>query len=277
MRSILLYACCALALLSTACSEDGLRRAFSFELLVEDLSGDPVEGLRVQLHVPINDVSIKGAAKRAKTMIGFAVPRAVYGEVNVLDLDGEILRHMFAGDLPAGEHQLAFDGLTDSSVVLLGTVPFVVEAIFSESEQGSEVWRAESACVLYTGADLNQQVVLGLTDADGRLEVADTDQFPFLDALPIFEGRDETGQDTGEFTLSTNVEIWLLDDASGGRQVEVIDIGPGRNKLEVVWDPVIRAPREEAAATAHFATSVDLPSGPPVRYRLDVCVPNPFN
>jgi len=276
MRRFLLCCCCTFATLWTACSDGNLRGSFSLDLLVEDLNGDPVEGLRVQLHVPVNDVSIKTGAKRASTTIRFATPRQVHGELNVLDLDGEILRRLFAGDLQAGEHVVQFDGKTDSSDVLVGTVPFLVEAIFRENAGSSEVWRGESACVLYTGMDLDQQALLGLTDADGRLQIEDSDPFPFLSELPIFEGRDETGADTGVFSLSSNVELWLIEESSGNRQVEIVDIGPRSNDVEIVWDPIVRAPRETEAAATRVDFAMDASGGPPV-FRLDVCIPNPFN
>jgi hypothetical protein len=277
MRSLLFLVLCATAFGLVACGDGNLGRAFSVDIQVEDIGGDPVEGLRVQLHIPIDGISIKAAEKRAKTVIEFSVPRQVYGELTILTVDGEIIRDLFAGDLPAGFHIVSFDGKDNEGAELFGTVPFLVEAVFYESAEGREVWRDTNACVLYTALDAGRQTVLGWTDEEGKLEIDEGAEFPFLGELPTFESHDEEGQPQGEFTLSSNVELRFIDESDGSYQVVIADITAFKNIVDVVWNPTVPSSErlEEPSSPSRQKGVPEVPG--PAIFALDVCTPNPFN
>lgn len=282
-RLVLLVASLAILMPLSACFDGGGPSTDNFVLqfTVQDTDGRPVPGLEARLHVPIPEIwDILGA--KPAVSLQFCVPVQAAVSLVIYDLDGAQVRTLVDGELPAGMHQVVFDGKDDAGNRLLGTVVLQGHLVIREPGGGATLHENWVHPVLYTSLDHDQAPVLGTTNAKGFLRTLDRRLFPYLrDDLPPLVLRDEEANDRGLFTISDEVQIFLIDPQTGERQTFQVSAPAGYNDHVLVWDP---APVEPPPAAAPAPAGVPLPpatddiKAPPLECTGQiVCYPNPFN
>jgi hypothetical protein len=96
--------------------------------------------------------------------------------------------------------------------------------------------------------------------------------------LPLLEGYDESGESTGEFTVSDTVEVTLRDPETLEVQRYELAVGPGQNRFSLVWDPGPPAVGPSAGASPVGVRSAKGPDPPgEAEFELLPNTPNPFN
>ncbi len=147
---------------------------FSVNLTVTDPAGDPVSGLEAKLHVLLPPQIMPNAAK-VQVKIPFSVPVTAAVSLIVYDMDGNIVNSLIDQIIPAGENYVVL-AKDEEGNPLIGTHLYRCEMV--ATVEGVEQFRAETFVTLYTGVDIDQRPVLGLTDARGQLTYNKRTEFP---------------------------------------------------------------------------------------------------
>lgn len=276
----LLLPCLVLmALAFAACTDkstDPGDTSFALNLLIRDPANNPVPGIEAKLHVPIPGFPV--AAAKSATDVEFVIAEEAHVVLDVYDLDGRLARGVLDNDLPAGVHRLRVAGGQDEDF-LLGSRIYRYEMVASVG--GTETFRDSKYMSVYTSIDIEQQPVLGVSDANGRIKFTDKTHFPFLYGLGPQPMTDENGDDAGTFEFGDVVIIRLYDPGSGLRMNHEVRIDGGRNVKTLVWDiekafAVVGAASATPVASAR-ASMTATAFVPPLEYQLKQNSPNPFN
>ena len=156
---------------------------------------------------------------RTLSLIRFQVSEAGPVRVVLLDVAGSERQVVVDGDLSAGLHQVPID----LSEELAGVYRVAVEADGARAE--AYVLKTDA---IAEGAQLGLAVLLGTTDAEGRVVVTDSTRFPALYDIPrAFPAIDEQGSVLGEFAVDRAIGLVLQDAGgrAGGQTVALLDGG----------------------------------------------------
>ncbi len=270
--SRLLFLWVALILVA-GCSEtsDPKELPFLLSLKVVDAVGNPVPDLEARLHVQAPG-SLPGPAKPL-SRVRFAVPATSDVTVTAYDLEGGLVKRLFAGVALAGLHEVVL-ATDEQGQPLIGTRVYRCEMVASVA--GAEVFRDSLYMTLYASIDFNQRPVLGVTDSGGQLSFTDRTEFPFLYDLGPQPLVSEDGEQRGTFEFSNTVIITLVDPDTGLRLDREVVVGAGRNRATLVWDPAL-ADSAGAPAPASNSGSRGQPPADVTDYSLGPSIPNPFN
>jgi len=277
MRKLILSAIPILLTLA-ACSDDDKvgpkDEPFSLDIEVVDDTGAPMEGVVVQLHAPIDGFEQKlHAQKKAKTDIPLQLPNQSQVRLEASLLDGESLRVLYEGALPAGLHRFTWDGTRTDGESLLGThtIAFrvMVEADGSDFEE-------TTYGVLHTSLDVDTQPVLGRTDGDGKLGVRDRTQFPTLLDQPDLISVDEQGNQGEPIVFASTVQIVLRDADGSNVQITEFAVEDGANELRIVRSRGTAAVEAPSSSPATSGIAADTPTIP-ASFSLGPVYPSPFN
>jgi len=170
------------------------------------------------------------------TRIKIVNPRECLAEIRLYDLDDALFDVVFDAVSGPGPHLYAYT--PQSGELLAGTR--VLRCEFSaRSVVGDTLLFQDSIYVVAYNCDA-EGAVLGLTDANGVLELADRLQFPCLYALPsmVFTTADDP-QPAATFAVSDTFVVVLSDPVSapGYSQTHEVVVGSGSNSFDLVWDP----------------------------------------
>lgn len=271
-----------------ACDDDDGTRpgsdAFDLEVTVLGPDDQPVEGLEVRLHVPIPgfDPFKSALAKRASTTLRLTAPKEARHTIEIYDLEGELVRILYDGLRPAGQHSFVFDGHDDKGNELLGTHVLDFRFTARDAATDSVLFEAQHWGTLHTGIDIARTHLLGVTDARGKVRVDDRSLFPGLYELPDMEYLDESGQVSGTFGFDMEADLILHVPGSVNYTSTTHTLEDGPNDIALSFTPPAPAEGSTGGETASadprgaVAASKDAP-GVPLEWQFYPNYPNPFN
>ncbi|MBK6735768.1 MAG: hypothetical protein IPG61_17155 [bacterium] len=267
-----------MAVAFTACTDkstDPGVTPFALNLLIRDPANNPVPGIEAKLHVPIPGFPV--AAAKSVTDVEFIIPEEAHVVLDIYDLEGRLARSVLDNDLPAGAHGIIVAGNLDEDF-LMGSRIYRYEMVASVG--GTETFRDSKYTSVYTSPDIEQQPVLGVSDANGRIKFTDKTHFPFLYDLGPQPMTDENGDDAGTFEFGDVVIIRLYDAGSGLYVNHEVTIDGVHSVKTLVWDVAKAVADVEAVAAApgvRARTEAAAMIPPPLEYQLRQNRPNPFN
>jgi len=275
-KLILSLATAALCLGLGACSDDDpvKPQEFTVTIQVTDPAGNPVEGLRVGL---LNDNPYMQdgiAVAKASAAIRFQIPVPCRVQCAIQDIEGQAIREMVDADLPAGVHQIVWNG-RDNADVHQPSGRYTFHMVALQLGTGQQLFEDRTDMLL---AMLDtSRVPAGYTDARGRLVLKDRKLFPHLYNRPDMTATDETGEAMGKLTLTPSMRISLVDESGGGAMRFLKEVS-GSGTLELTWDPVKGAgPKGSEPATPWFPGVAKTDTTNPIPFELGPVYPNPFN
>jgi hypothetical protein len=278
--------------LPTGCTDDDAPPVGTapsrIDLAVVDAAGDPVPGLEVGLaNRPSADLQIdpQGATAggRAAVVMGMTLPQSVRVVLTIHDVEGRQVRELVDAALPAGQHQVVWDGRDGppDTGEHLPSGDYTARLVCYETEGGAEVYSAEQRMAMVAFETRTHS--FGTTDAAGRLTITGTTIFPCFYDLPDQMQRDETGEDRGLFNWLEEILVYLRDPATGDEMLYARPIRRGFNSITIVWDPLLAGvDRSGGGLRNGIAAVVPVEIGrqppiDPVEFALGGPFPNPFN
>ena len=250
--------------------------SFELNLTVAGPGNVPLEGVTAFLHVYLPSEFVPKVTKAA-TAIRFTVPQASDVTLKVYDMDRHVVKTLLGGAVSAGLHEVVFHN-DDEGNLLYGIYFYCCEMVASVA--GNEVYRGETFMTLYTGIDLQQQPVLGVTDKAGKLTFDDSTEFPFLYNPGPQMSYDENSESRGSFEFTDKVEITLYHPTWDLYTTREVVIGLGRNNIELIWETKTSSPVSTTESVARPAGEVlgnSVGPVPEVYYSIGPAYPSPFN
>jgi len=196
--------------------------ALAITIVVWDAEGLPVAGVRVA-SMPAVPASFwsppeSGIATPFATLIPFSLPEPGLVRLEVRDVTGAAVRLLLDDvDLPAGQHEVFWDGRDDDGAPRPGHWYGVHLAV------GDQVLD-QSTILCVCDPDWHS---LGETAADGRLVLTDRTLVPAFWSPPPL----------GDVTATT-ATLLRLEDADGASMNVTFDAIDGAQNVVVIWDPV---------------------------------------
>ena len=256
MKNIALLLCLVPLVLVGACSDDeeptNPPPPFQVVLEVTAPNGDPMAGLELGL-VPDSPFYMDGkdASEEGPDLAGdlrwpfpspfypsviipFVLDRPGMVRVTVEDVEGGLVRLLGEQAADSGSHQWLWNGQDDNGVAVPSGVYFARLVL---TGAGSEKILLDAAREMLLAAFFADQVLIGATDADGRLVLEDKKLFPYLYDLPNFPAMDETGAPMGVITLTPAMRFYFTDPGSGKTTRFDGDVA-GPTTLKFVWETV---------------------------------------
>ena len=158
----------------------------------------------------------------------------------VEDIEGGPVRFLGERAADAGSHQWVWDGKNDEGTLVPSGVYYARLVLMDEDSGEVQVdFRRE----MLLAAFFADQVLIGTTDADGRLVIEDRKLFPYLYDLPLFPAMEETGAHMGIIEFTPTMRFYFTDPGSGTTLRFDGDVA-GTTTLKFVWDPE-EAPRPQ--------------------------------
>lgn len=248
-----LIALLAICLLLPACSDDGPSspptRA-EVTVTVVDGSGDPVPNLELNI-LNDNDFMQDGKGLKAATEVRYQVPISCRVRVTIADVAGRVVATLIDSTSVAGVHGVVWNG-QDSDGVPMPSGRYETRMVCSD-EDGTLLF-GDAQPMLMCILDMDRMIV-GTTDADGRIVLTDRTLFPHLyDDLPDMMAYDESANEMGLIELTEDMRFYLrrAGDGSYGRRYDV-KVESSREAITLTWiepsgaasaDPVERRPPE---------------------------------
>jgi len=260
--------------LFSACSEDSPivippeeEEDFAFEFLVEDVHGNPVEGIQLTLFND-HDYMQGNAGSRAMIRIPFSLESRIETLVYIKDVEGDTVKTVAHGMLPAGQHENTWNGRNEAGIHLNSGRYEVHLHLFSD--EGATVY-ADSMGILLSQPD--SDFFIGTSDVDGRIVIDDKRHFPQLYGFSDMYSVDESRVLRGMFNVTSTMHAFFKDPASGQPTMRtVVDIGPETTQLTHIWDPDKAMERSPQINISEKPVLLDLPAN-----SLGHPYPNPFN
>lgn len=263
----------ALGLLSACNDSTKPDDDFKVTVRVVDTAGDPIEGASLMLVMDSGFYQDVKRADKAATGIRFTVPIASPVLLNIEDAAGGWVKTLVADTLPAGQHQVLWNGTDDAGTHQYSGLYWVRLRAGTDPEHPDFDERQP----MYMALIDYDQATLGTTNAKGEMVLRDKRLFPALYGDVDMHALDENGDDMGPFplTAATRFYVWVPGE---GSNVYVRDVLRSGQVFELVWDgaPVAAAGQASAPPPARAATkSSDIPV--PTTFELEAPYPNPFN
>jgi hypothetical protein len=257
-----------LCLGTAACTDDDPVRPQKFAVTVKvvDAAGAPVEGLLMSV-TSDNPYLQDGRSAKAATIIPFQMPVPAIAELTIADIEGLVIRRLVDQAVPAGVHQVVWDG-RDQDAVRQHSGRYTARLVLRDLETDAVLF-SEATDMLMCILDPVRSPV-GQTDQAGRIVLTDRRLFPHLYDKPAMNAVDENGEIAGALTPTAAMIFTLADTANGGAMVfrEEVD---GPLTMEFVWNA---KPRDQVV---RGETMPGGPVVPPLEFRLGPVFPNPFN
>jgi hypothetical protein len=244
-----------LVFLFAACSDDEEPAAppapFQVVLQVTAPDGAPVPGLELGL-APDSRFYMDGKqgaeeGPDAHGELGWPYPSPFYPSaiipfdltqpgilrLTVEDIEGGPVRFLGERAADAGSHQWVWDGKNDEGTLVPSGVYYARLVLMDEDAGEVQVdFRRE----MLLAAFFADQVLIGTTDADGRLVIEDRKLFPYLYDLPLFPAMEETGAHMGIIEFTPTMRFYFTDPGTGTTLRFDGDVA-GTTTLKFVWDP----------------------------------------
>lgn len=234
-----------------------------------DDAGDPVPGLLLGL-LSDNPYLQDFKVDKAAVALRFTIPIPTRVVVRVEDILGDPVVELVNGNLPAGAHQVVWNGQDAAGTHqpsgrytfrMIAADPSAENGVFEEAVDGL-MCRLDPA-----------RAPVGVTDDEGRIVLTDSRLFPhFFDREPM-DSTDETGEVQGALQPTVDMIFSLADTATGGMMIfrEKVE---RRSSLRFEWREIAPAAPGRKKKTGEGA---DIIAPPPVDFDLKPVFPNPFN
>jgi len=211
----------------------------------------------------------------------FDLPQDSYCEIDAFNIEGIKVRELIASSLPAGSHELSWDG-RDSNGVVMGGI-YEIRMKVRANQDGDILYSHSVWGDLYLGPD-TEQTGIGYTDAEGVLEYENRLIFPGIYEQPLLVHTTDSPDSLETFTCIDTIFVAAID-TSTHQSVEIkVPIINGENEFHLVFVPdqerlmeaskrdPIMLPKSESV---HILSQVaqELPDA----YKLYYPYPNPFN
>jgi len=257
-------------LTAAGCNDDGTspQNDFRMTIKVVDFDGLPVPGLELSLMNDHPFFQKAGPPNKAAVKIEFYMPQEALGEISIWDMEGRKVRTVTSTVLPAGVHQVMWDGTDDERVQLPSTRYTVQFSLRDEAEGLSLETRMDVLMAAWQGPSA------GKTSQNGALILSEKALFPHLYDVEGLQTTDEDGQFMGVLELGPAMWFQFYSPDEDRWQHFERDVTGSGLTLTFTWAPP-RTPLSEP-----FVSGAAAPSGekvPPYDgLNLNV-YPNPFN
>jgi len=247
---------------------------------VVDESGAPLPGLLMNLvsdNPYLQDARSERRDKRAKAavVVEFRMTVAARVVLTVEDIEGTIRRTLVDGALPAGRHQVAWNGRDDGGLgQYSGRYTFHMTAY--DTADGSALFEDAVDALMCRLDPLNDPVAV--TDDEGRVVLTDPRLFPhFYDREPM-TAYDENGDAMGTLQPTEDMIFTFADTVNGGGGIFREKVERGSEFTFVLKDNSEPAGTLAAgvAGPPRDAAPADVPPGDG-DFALGPVFPNPFN
>ncbi len=196
---------------------------------VVDAQGQPVAGAAVVLQLDTDPPPFVKQDK-PQTMLDFDLPATGWVKAWLCSYcDGDTVRHLIDGELPAGAHMLLWDGLDDDGRIL----PDDVYWFHVVTDAGEDTRPLLLLRLGYEDLAANALAPQAVTDAEGRFDLSQA-CLPFGYA---YEAVDEMGDPIATITVIRSVRIWAyFGDVSVASAAVTVDPDTGA-EVTVTLDP----------------------------------------
>jgi hypothetical protein len=280
-----LWSCAgALILVATmlgACSDDSTNvippegEDFSIEFRVVDVQGNPREGIQLTLFNDHDYLQGKNG-NRAMVAVPFSLESNAEVRLYVNDAEGDTVRALVVGVLPAGVHQVVWNGRDNDGVRMNSGRYDVQMRVYAES---GAVDYADSMGILLSNPD--SDFYIATTDEDGQAILTDKRLFPQLYSLADMYSVDESSEIRGMFNVTSTMHAYFKDPDSGDTMWAILEVGPETTLVTQVWDPIKgQCFHEDQAANILGARDENRTALSPDTEILTILkppFPNPFN
>jgi hypothetical protein len=170
------------------------------------------------------------------TIFRFATPEICAARLQLVDLEGSVMRTILDGPLPPGEHSVFWDGSPQSGASRIYQARFDVWTPARDT-----LLFQDSICVARYFPDPSLSMgQLGFTDEQGVITLDDRLFFPGTYAHNPIEAIDVEGSARGFFTFSDTLVITVTDTLSNAQQIYERVMTPLANDFTVIWQPLRR-------------------------------------
>lgn len=247
---------------------------FFVEFWVVDTAGEPVEGIQITLY---NDHDyLQKSANKAVNKTRFSLAAEARAILYVMDVEGDTVRTLVHGVLPAGVHEVTWNGLDDGGFVQYSGRYEIHLRLY---EDGTTVSYADSMGVLMSQPD--SDFYFGTTYTEGNIGIDDKRLFPQLYSLPDMMAVDENGTDLGSFNVTGAMHAIYKDPIANITLHTMVNVVAGANVITQVWDPLKASPAHPGSFLLESAGSEKPPvKSIPIPDLVDgllLAYPNPFN
>ena len=241
---------CGLFLAGTGCSdEDSVVTPPDFQVTIRvtDPQGFPVQGLDMALvpDTPFYQDGGKSPDFRPAVAIPFDVEFESNIRLTIEDIEGTEVRLLWEDPVPAGAHQVVWNGLDDAEQQMASGVYSVHLVVLDPATD--EVILDDRAEMLMAIMDAMRMSV-GTTNAEGRIVLRDKRLFPFLYDPADIPAVTENAELMGMIRLTALMRFLLVDLTNGGGMRFDREI-TGPTSLDLVWDVSQAIPHFPAGKT----------------------------
>jgi hypothetical protein len=260
LRRLALLSGLVLPVLLAACGDDedplvGPEPEFTVELRVTDPAGNPVPGLELGLcpDLPLYQDGQNGAQAGKVdpslwwdrlatatpspfypfTTIRFELEQPAWTRLEILDIEGGLVRELVALDYPAGSQAVMWDGRDEQGQAVPSGVYHAHLVLW---DTPGEDPRFEQSRPMLLAAFYADQVLVATGDDAGVIELTDRRLFPYLYELEPFPATDENGEQVGDIVFTPAIRFYLTDPHTGGVMRFDADV-TGPVVLDFTWDP----------------------------------------
>lgn len=182
--------------------------------LVVDTLGQPVAGATVVLQLD-TDPPMYWSPDKPQTQVEWELPEPCEMRAWISSYcDGDVLRLLVDGQLPAGVHMLTWDGMNEAGLAL----PDGIYRFHVETEAGQST--VAFALLYHSYRNLDAEAALApqaVTDAQGRFRLGQA-CLPFGFA---FDAVDDSGDPISMITITRLVRVWAFSGDACGTSVTV--------------------------------------------------------
>lgn len=272
MRTLALALALAVLALVAACSDDGgPDKAWETTVRVTDHEGNRVSGLELMILMD-SDYYQDGLAAKAAVSLRWYQPVACRTAMTIEDAAGAHVRGLFDTDLPAGTHEVRWDGRDDDGVHAYSGL---YHARLMAWDEGDTLLFEDTAPMFLAMMDFDQATI-GVTDESGGVRITDRTVFPHLFGDPGMVAVDENGEAMGEFPLTSLYRFYMRDPRYAYVERVNVNVTGTEAFIELQWLGVDGAVTRKAAAAP--PPGDPKPQEPPVMgFIFYGPSPNPFN
>jgi hypothetical protein len=263
MRATVKHGLLAAILALAACSDDSTSPGdapFGVLIRVRDSSGRPVPNLRVSgwdkvpcevtrnlcwwdtlTSTPQSNANIGGQSFISvpapnpfwqTTRWQFSVSETSSVRIAIFDLDGTHVHTLLDTEIPAGSHDVEWDGRPYPRSSALYEVRYDVWT----PGHGSLTYQDTVYAALYIDDPQQESSILGFTDEEGVVRTDDQLRFPFLRTYPTLSATDLSGGFIGNFVFLDTLVVVVSDTTKDISRAYEYGLSTRGNEIDLNWE-----------------------------------------